>query len=141
MSCFIVKIGVGRSSSDTLNYLETYVFSSFLGGERRSVPFSCFQALKDLSADPVDLFETVPVSFGGLRYLFLVDEEGLVRDEPDPLNLSASLACGCRIFGDVFVVRADPPEMLFLDDSDVKTIYSEFSLFPSEPVLVELPSD
>lgn len=140
MSKFVVQIGVGRLPSDTLIQVKVFNFSSCVGGVRRTVPYSVFQHLKVLSADPVDIWETVPVSFGGERFLALVDEEGLVRDPPDPINLAGSLAAGRDLYGDVFILRPDPPDIVFLDKAAVLAICSEFALDP-DPFTVELPAD
>lgn len=140
MSKYVVQIGVGRLPADTLIQVKVFDFSSCVGGVRRTVPFSVFQHLKSLSSDPVDLWETVPVLFGGMRFAALVDEEGLIRDPPDPINLACSLAAGRDLHGDVFILRPDPPDLVFLDMADVLAICDEFVLDP-DPIIVELPAD
>lgn len=136
---FVVKIGVGRSEDETRCTLTLYNFAEFLGGERSTFDYVCFCKCKDLSADPVDLWQTVPAHFDGVEGLImLVDEEGLLHDPQDPLNLVASVSAniGYPIHGDVFIVRPKGADMHFLTWREVTAIFDNFNMKPSEQVVV-----
>lgn len=136
---FILKIGVGRSKDETRCVLTVYDFREFLGGERTTFDYDCFCKCKDLSADPVDLWQVVPAHFDGSDHLImLVDEEGLLHSPQDPVNLVASVSAniGYPICGDVFICHDQGEDMAFLSWTDIVRIFDNFSLIPSEPVLV-----
>lgn len=136
---FIIKIAVGRKTDETRNSLVLYTFAEFLGGERRVFDYDCFCKCKDLSADPVDLWQVVPAHFEGIDGLImLVDEEGLLHEPQDPLNPVASISAGIGypICGDVFVCRDIGEDMQFLSWDDVKIIYDNFDLTPPQPISV-----
>lgn len=136
---FLIKIGVGRSKDETRCVLTVYDFREFLGGERTTFDYDCFCKCKEYSADPVDLWQVVPAHFEGVNDLImLVDEEGLLHDPQDHVNLVASVSAGIGypICGDVFICHDQGEDMQFLSWSDVVRIYDNFSLIPSDPILV-----
>ena len=136
---FVLCIGVARNKGDLLCSLRVYDFSSFLGGERDDFDYKCFCKCRDLSADPVDLWQVVPAHFDGVSGLImLVDEEGLLHDPQDPFNPVASVSAniGYPICGDVFIVRDKGEDMQFLSMSDLKAIFSNFELDVPKPISV-----
>ena len=140
MEQYILKIAVKRKPTDRLCELTVYDFSSFLGGERTTFDYDCFCKCKDLSADPVDLWEIVPAYFDGVdRLVMLVDEEGLLHEPQDPVNPVATISAhiGYPICGDVFICKARGEDMYFLSMSDLEAIFSNFALPVYDPIIVQ----
>lgn len=109
--------------------IEILDFAPFLGGEQaRHFNYACWNKSKDLSNDPVDLWQVVNTVLGDLHLLGLVDEEGLLHEPPSPINRLASALFReyGTLCGDVVVVKAsrDDGEMDFLTSEDAETICS-----------------
>ena len=74
-----------------------------------------FNTIKSLCYPLVDLWQTLVFSVGGVTYIMLVDEEGLLKEDTCT-NLPATLLAktGYPIVGDVFVCRARGEDLVYL---------------------------
>ena len=103
--------------------------------EEKILPYEEFDALKAISGDQYDLWETVTIRLGGMQYIMLVEESGKFKDLPVNSLASALYANPADvIIGDAWLLGFDGIEDLtYLDETELK-IFTNATGCPVEVV-------